>query len=149
MTSMVTRYDYYTLNAALDAFGPGWHPLVRHAFALVERAPWFVLAPGLRLGRQDAGLGIRVDSECYSSWDAWLRVQMPLTALLQASRDICEACGVPAFRPEPRRSTRSHCSAHAMDWASGLPEAVIWAASEGWREGTERWTPETDQENDG
>lgn len=135
-------------TSARDAFGPGWHALLKEAFDFAQWAPWYFLADGLRLGRRDGGLEIRIDSVAYTTFDEWLVAQMRLTGFLERSRGICEACGAAAFQPAPRRSTRSHCNVHAMDWAAGLPEAVIWSASDGWREGTTGWSPTGEYEDD-
>ena len=95
----------WRLGHGLTVVGPGWHPLVRAAFAAVAEVAG---ATVIDVRQKCAVLEIRAHHPDASVCDI-LRARM--TALTEASRSLCEGCGavVPTL-PCGQGLWRLHCA---------------------------------------
>lgn len=95
----------WRLGHGLTVVGPGWHSLVREAFAAVAEVAG---ATVVSVRQKCAILEIRAHHPDAAERDA-LRERM--TALTDASRSLCEGCGVAVpTLPRGRGIWRLHCA---------------------------------------
>ena len=115
----------WSLGNGLTSVGPGWHPLVREAFATVAETSG---ATVVTVRQKCARLEVQVHHAVY------LLLQCRIDAITDASRRQCEGCGI-AMQETPQGVGlwRKHCPecTAIIDQGSRRRERFLWETRSG------------------